>query len=461
MQQWVSQRAAGPWQSRGGVAAGMRTVAMSALAVSAAVGPVVAKAGPVAGLVAPTPVKVSPALVRETDASVRAAASWQALLNDQTSVDGRLLLTRERNGERASVWTLGQTLHAALDQARLNGDYRDYQRLVRQLDDYQLHDGYPGLKYAATTNGGQGEGEPFSDDNAWLGLVFAQAAQQAPTAEMRVDALGRARGIFTYLQSQIQPNGDLYWQRGQSPPTVNTCSLGPTIELALRLQLLDGGGNVTAASAGNSAGGRPQTAGNAGGSYLQTAQQLHTTLDKLRLPSGLYADHYRADDGSVEQSVYSYNQGTPLGAQVLMYRATGDASWLDRAKQTAGAALQYYGADDASGNRFYQQPPVFNAIFLRNLANLASAAAAPDERYGLFTAAYANRAWMEGRHPDTGLFEPRAAQALYDEHYLDHVPPPIGSYGNNDGWANTLDQAGLVQLYSLQAWPANALPNAT
>ena len=38
---------------------------------------------------------------------------------------------------------------------------------------------------------------------------------------------------------------------------------------------------------------------------------------ELRGPDGLYADN-RADDGTVDPAIYSYNQGTPVGLAVLL-----------------------------------------------------------------------------------------------------------------------------------------------
>ena len=81
-------------------------------------------------------------------------------------------------------------------------------------------------------------------------------------------------------------------------------------------------------------------------------------------------------------------------ALVQLFRATGDQQYLARARETADAALELF-----AGERLWQQAPVFNAIFFRNL--LALHATSPDPKYLAAVDSYLERAWTEGRDPET------------------------------------------------------------
>ena len=111
-----------------------------------------------------------------------------------------------------------------------------------------------------------------------------------------------------------------------------------------------------------------------------------------------------------------------LGAAALLSRATGDGSYLDRAVQLAGKALDFY----AQGGRIFSQDVIFNAIFFKNLLLLDTIR--PDGRYRQALQAYADTLW-QAVDSDTGLLA-------------------IQPYNPVD----LLVQAALVQLFGLLAW---------
>ncbi|HVD69640.1 MAG TPA: glycosyl hydrolase, partial [Actinomycetota bacterium] len=103
---------------------------------------------------------------------------------------------------------------------------------------------------------------------------------------------------------------------------------------------------------------------------------------------------------------------------------------LHDAARTARASLEHF-----DGERTWRHPPVFNAVWFRNLLALDAISAVP----GLHDALdhYLDRVWRTARDPATGLF----------------TGGGIGSY---DG-TPAIDQAGLVQLFALRAWPHDRL----
>jgi hypothetical protein len=331
------------------------------------------------------------------DRSARAFEAWQSLSTACLRPgDARSLVVRERPVGRklAPVWPVSQVLAAAADLAELTGDYDVVERLVIGLRPYAAGDGYLPSP---------GDRRRYYDDNAWIGLCFAQLHLQ--TGEARW--LRRARKVMRFVQEGQDPDGGMRWVEGRRAR--HTCSAAPAAQLALRLHLTDGSSD---------------------GPGLGFASRTLDWLDRtLRVRGDLYADHVDVD-GRVDPTLWTYNQGAALGADLLLHLATGDATALDRAGATAKASLRRFGAD-----RTWKHPPVFNAVWLRNL--LVLDASAPVEGLGQAFDSYLRRAWREGR-ADDGLFT-------------------AGGIGSYDG-TPAIDTGGLVQLFALQSWPRDRLP---
>ncbi len=331
------------------------------------------------------------------DQSTRAFEAWQALSvaclrpGDQGS-----LVVRERPAGRklAPVWPVSQVLAAAVDLAELTGDVGVVERLVIGLRPYAAGDGYLPAP---------GDRRRYFDDNAWIGLCFAQLHLQ--TGEPRW--LRRAWKIFRFVREGQDPDGGVRWVEGRRPR--HTCSAAPAAQLALRLHLVDGDRGT-----------------------LEFASRTLDWLDRtLRTRGGLYGDNVDAR-GRVDAALWTYNQGAPVGAHLLLHEATGDGAELERARVTATSSLRRFGAD-----RTWRHAPVFNAVWFRNM--LALDAMFPFDGLRPALDAYLRRAWREGRD-DAGLFT-------------------AGGIGSYDG-TPAIDAGGLVQLYALRAWPRDRLPLA-
>jgi hypothetical protein len=117
-----------------------------------------------------------------------------------------------------------------------------------------------------------------------------------------------------------------------------------------------------------------------------------------------------------------------VGALALRAGINGDGTLAAAARRTAVAALAHFGAQD----RLWHQPPAFNAVFFRNLLLFDALVGFPDALPALD--GYLDRCWADARHPVTGWF----------------TEGGIGRYEQG----GSIDQAGLVQLYALSAWPS-------
>jgi hypothetical protein len=241
-------------------------------------------------------------------------------------------------------------------------------------------------------------GAVYFDDNEWL----AQDLLRWSRVSGDVRARRRAAGVFAALtkawdSSSTHPcAGGVFWTTARGNDDRNTVSTANAAVVALRLY------GATRASA-----------------YLAWSRRLLGWLDRCMLaPNGLYWDHIDAD-GVVDETQWSYNQGSLVGALVLLYKATNDPLALARAELVAHNALAYFDPTRLAG-----EPPEFAAIFFRNLLSLA--AVDHDPVYLDAAGAYATQAWTQLRDSRTGLY----------------------SFG---GPTRLLEQAALVQLYAALA----------
>lgn len=339
-----------------------------------------------------------PAPAVPTGDRARAEAVY-ASMEDRLQVPGLPGMFVEKQGglKPATVWPHGQVIGAALDLAELTGDWSKVDASMRTLSAYETHGAYsPGIY---TWNA-----KRLWDDNAWVGLDFLQAYAQTGNQ----DYLAKAEGLFPYMVAGLHQDGGVYWEERNARMTRNTCANAPAIQLALKLYQATGKQE-----------------------YKAYALNLHQFMNaSLRSPEGLYYDHL-GDDGGLDKTFYSYNQGAAIGAELMLYQVTGDPQALARARQTANAALAHFGKDDG----IWKGAPCFNAIFFRNLLVLDTFA--PDPRYRETLKTYVDRVWKDGRDPATGLLDRGG----------------IGRYGDHD----LLDEAGLAQMNALLAWPKERL----
>src|SRR5262249_47784076 len=138
------------------------------------------------------------------DAADRALEAWSAVRRSclVDGPNGSLRVLEGPGGELAPVWPVSQVLAAATDLALLSGDYDDAERLVRGLRDYQRGDGYPPKP---------GRRRRYYDDNAWIGLCFAQLHLQ--TGDERW--LRRARRVLAFVREGQRPEGGVRWVEGR------------------------------------------------------------------------------------------------------------------------------------------------------------------------------------------------------------------------------------------------------
>ena len=241
-------------------------------------------------------------------------------------------------------------------------------------------------------------GSVYLDDNEWLADDFLDWNAVSGDGV----SLERAAAIFAAVADAWDDapkhpcSGGVFWTSAPGNHDRNTVSTANGAVIGLRLY---------------------QVTHNA--SYLIWARTMLAWLDRCMLaPNGLYWDHINLA-GTVNTAEWSYNQGSVIAADVLLYRTTGDSTVLARAERLADRSIAYFDSRWKHG-----EPPEFAALFFRGLLSLADTDGRAD--YVAAAEQYADDSWSNERDPRTGLF--RFA-----------------------GGPDLLQQAGLVQLYAALA----------
>lgn len=230
-------------------------------------------------------------------------------------------------------------------------------------------------------------GASYYDDNEWVGIELARLYKERHEAPL----LEKAEQIMQFVMAGWSTNPKLACPGGvpfsDSPSNTerNTVTDGPAAELGVQLYRLTG--NAT---------------------YLQFAATAYEWVRRcLRAPNELYYDHIRLH-GVIDTTEWSYNQGSMMGAGVLLYQATGNSGYLYQARQTAKAALSYFTIP-----QLLNENPFFASVYFRNLMYLDSVTHDPPGP--TLAQNYVNSVWVHQRLTDD-LFafgSPPTTQLLY------------------------------------------------
>ncbi|MEA2199048.1 MAG: hypothetical protein QOJ25_3099 [Solirubrobacteraceae bacterium] len=334
-------------------------------------------------------------------------------------------------GTAAHVWPFARAMVATLDLAGVDGDaVRD---VIEDFDaEAEIADRLAALErywdpsgdlpaYSSDVAGTRVGGNRYYDDNAWVGLALVQLERMRPGA----GRLDRAEEVFRFAvggwdrRPNVPSPGGVFWVEqdrgtGLKNHDRNTVSNAPNAEIGLHLAEL-GVGPASGSGSGPGPVGADDMyswvvanldAGAAGGEASGT---------------GLFWDKIRGDN-TIDRALWSYNQGSMVGTNVLLARRGGEAGpgYLARAEAIARKALARGGLE--------AQPPSFNAIFFRNLMLLHAATGEAELRAAIIGAMrdYADWAWSERRDRRDRF-----------------------KISNQDG---LLDQSAMVQILALLAW---------
>ena len=222
----------------------------------------------------------------------------------------------------------------------------------------------------------------FYDDNQWVAIAYLDAYNRLHQPLY----LDKAKEIERFMMTGFDTlsGGGLYWEEDHKT-SKNTCSNGPGILILLQLY------NITKQ--------KP---------YLDTALLLYNWVNNhLQSPEGLYYDNIKIPSLEIGKAIFTYNTGTMLQANVLLYKITQNKTYLTEAERIAKAAKeQFYKGGKLPDNYW------FNAVLLRGFVELYKANKNKNELQ--FFIDNANRIWKEERD-ENNLLGRKKAKTLIDQ----------------------------------------------
>ncbi len=327
-----------------------------------------------------------------------------------------------RPGAAAHLWPFARALVATLDVIGA-GDGRSEGGAVETALDLSLRalERYddPAGAYASDPPG-LGRRDVYYDDNAWVGLALLQLERMRPGSGW----LPRVEQLYSFAAGGWDGRGDapspggVFWLLqgrglGRRNHDRNTVSTAPSAAVGLHLRELGAGCH-------GAPGVNPELM------YEWVNSALDSGAGEHAPGAGPFWDKIRGD-GSIDRTLWSYNQGSMVAVNVLLARGGEGAAralHLARAEAIAARALRRW------SGRWESQPPAFNAILFRNLLMLhqitgdrALRSLIVSELRGL-----ADLAWERWRGRGD-LFSPPGAAAV-----------------------TLLHQSAAVQLLALAAW---------
>lgn len=201
---------------------------------------------------------------------------------------------------------------------------------------------------------------PFVDDMEWM--VLTQIRMYESTSDKKY--LKKAMQMYDdWIWTQWGPENEAPWYGGITWKTdveksKNACSNGPAAIIAARLyNFYDEAGMKVK---------KPRE------QYLAEAKKIyHWLKNTLFQPSGAVADNM-ARNGEINRKwIFTYNQGTFLGAAHELYKITGDKQYLADAVKAAEYVMDHMsGNRGVLGNATEGDGGLFHGIFFRYFVKL-------------------------------------------------------------------------------------------
>lgn len=241
----------------------------------------------------------------------------------------------------AYLWPLCAFIQAANEMELLQPGKNYMAPVIKAINEYKSNKPpVPGYDSYVVKEGG---GDRFYDDNQWIAIAYLDAYERTGLKQF----LQSTHEIYRFMMSGYDTvsGGGLYWKENDKT-TKNTCSNGPGILIALRLYQAT----------------KKMT-------YLDTALLLYDWTNKYLLaPEGVYYDNIKLPDLHINKQFYTYNTGTMLQSNVLLYRITHDKKYLQEAQRLAAASLSTFYKEGRFPSNYW-----FNAVLLRGYAALYEA----------------------------------------------------------------------------------------
>jgi hypothetical protein len=369
----------------------------------------------------------------------RAVATYNAIQQYFYATDGSSLYLQPQGAKHYSyLWPFSRMLDGTIALAGIPSNVlggasygaalADRLQGLSRYWDGTGYESYPPAPY------GSG-GDKYYDDAGWVGLASAQAYHLTGNPVALQDARNALNFAYPggWAGGASFESGGIYWVNQGTGVGVNnhnrtTNSNAPHAETALLLAALDPTYATTYEN-------------DAANIYAWVNHYLYNVYNAAD-PQGpnpnydptqpaLMFDKVRGGN-TIDKTLWTYNQGAMIAANVREYQTTGQSAYLQTAEAIATTALSTFNETGYLNN----QPAAFNAIFFRGLLVLYSTTGDAGLRAQIIQTiqTYADDSWSYYRSSN-GLFQ---------------FPSSAGS-----GY-QLLDQGAMLEIYAMLAWdPAN------
>lgn len=246
-----------------------------------------------------------------------ADAAFDALNKKYWDAESRFYRKDEGGSKKQDFWLEAQLWDTVMDQYDRTGS----EAVKKQVND--VYDGFM-VKYPDWTK------NKYNDDIMWWTIACTRAYKI--TQEKRY--LKQAKFGFDFVYDTFHDDalgGGIWWTSDRR--TKNSCIVGPaTIAAVLLSNLLDDASYLEKAKALHQW--QKQTLTDGSGKVFD-AIRLGYRRDRNRDSDGNSNTPPSATPGRVASFSLTYNQGTYIGANVLLHLKTGGKAYLEEAKKTA------------------------------------------------------------------------------------------------------------------------------
>ena len=246
--------------------------------------------------------------------------------------------TAKNENKHSYLWPLCAYIQAANEMENIDPQKNYMQPVVKAIDQYYAsRPPYPAYQaYVAKEK----KDDRYYDDNQWVAIAYLDAYNRNHKKEY----LEKSEMICRFMLGGLDTvaGGGFYWNEGKKT-SKNTCSNGPGILVLLQLYKITG---------------KPE--------YLKTAIAVYNWTNRtLQAPDGLYYDNINLSDLRISKVKITYNTGTMLQSNVLLYKITKDPKYLSEAERIAKAGREHFFRDGRLPNGYW-----FNAVMLRGYQEL-------------------------------------------------------------------------------------------
>jgi uncharacterized protein YyaL (SSP411 family) len=270
-----------------------------------------------------------------------------------------------RTGEKkhSYLWPLCALIQAANEEETLQPS-KDYLSLVMNAIAQYYSNIPPAPAYQAYVTKEEKDSR-FYDDNQWVAIACLDAYNRTKNKKY----LQTAKEIYRFMMTGFDTlcGGGIYWKE-DAKNSKNTCSNGPGILVALQLYKVTHQQN-----------------------YLDTGLLLYNWVNAhLQSPDGLYYDNIKILSLKIDSAIYTYNTGTMLQSNVLLFTITKNKKYLKEAERIASAAERYFYKKNKLPANYW-----FNAVLLRG--EIALYKIDKNRKHIQYFIDDANRIWNEER----------------------------------------------------------------